>query len=115
MFNPLTNVDLSRIVHLQLDEVRARLADHDIEVELTKSAIDFLINKGFHEDYGARPLRRAIERHIEDPLAEHLLRGKFEDQSKVWIDRAPDADEDAGLEFLDEAPIIREAMKAANE
>ena len=115
VFNPLTNVDLSRIVHLQLDEVRARLADHDIEVELTKSAIDFLINKGFHEDYGARPLRRAIERHIEDPLAEHLLRGKFEDQSKVWIDRAPDADEDAGLEFLDEAPIIREAMKAANE
>ncbi len=115
VFNPLTNEDLSRIVHLQLDEVRARLAEHDIEVELTKSAIDFLIAKGFHEDYGARPLRRAIERHIEDPLAEHLLRGKFEDQSKVWIDRAPDADEDAGLEFLDEAPIIREAMKAANE
>jgi ATP-dependent Clp protease ATP-binding subunit ClpC len=115
VFNPLTNEDLSRIVHLQLDEVRARLAEHDIEVELTKSAIDFLIDKGFHEDYGARPLRRAIERHIEDPLAEHLLRGKFEDQSKVWIDRAPDADEDAGLEFLDEAPIIREAMKAANE
>jgi ATP-dependent Clp protease ATP-binding subunit ClpC len=115
VFNPLTNEDLSRIVHLQLDEVRARLAEHDIEVELTKSAIDFLIGKGFHEDYGARPLRRAIERHIEDPLAEHLLRGKFEDQSKVWIDRAPDADEDAGLEFLDEAPIIREAMKAANE
>ncbi len=115
VFNPLTNEDLSRIVHLQLDEVRARLAEHDIEVELTKSAIDFLINKGFHEDYGARPLRRAIERHIEDPLAEHLLRGKFENQSKVWIDRAADADEDAGLEFLDEAPIIREAMKAANE
>ena len=115
VFNPLTNEDLSRIVHLQLDEVRARLAEHDIEVELTKSAIDFLIGKGFHEDYGARPLRRAIERHIEDPLAEHLLRGKFEDQSKVWIDRAPDADENAGLEFLDEAPIIREAMKAANE
>ncbi|MBL6755961.1 MAG: ATP-dependent Clp protease ATP-binding subunit [Planctomycetes bacterium] len=115
VFNPLTNEDLSRIVHLQLDEVRARLAEHDIEVELTKSAIDFLIGKGFHEDYGTRPLRRAIERHIEDPLAEHLLRGKFEDQSKVWIDRAPDADEDAGLEFLDEAPIIREAMKAANE
>jgi len=115
VFNPLTNEDLSRIVHLQLDEVRTRLAEHDIEVELTKSAIDFLIGKGFHEDYGARPLRRAIERHIEDPLAEHLLRGKFEDQSKVWIDRAPDADEDAGLEFLDEAPIIREAMKAANE
>jgi len=115
VFNPLTNEDLKRIVHLQLAEVRERLEEHKISVELTPAAIEFLITKGFHEDYGARPLRRAIERFIEDPLAEHLLRGKFEEQSKVWIDRAVDADEDAGLEFLDEAPIVREAMKAANE
>lgn len=95
--------------------MRERLEEHKISVELTPAAIEFLITKGFHEDYGARPLRRAIERFIEDPLAEHLLRGKFEEQSKVWIDRAPEADEDAGLEFLDEAPIVREAMKAAHE
>ncbi|MEM6674918.1 MAG: ATP-dependent Clp protease ATP-binding subunit, partial [Planctomycetota bacterium] len=116
VFNPLTNEDLKRIVHLQLDEVRTRLAEHDIEVELTQAAIDFLIEKGFHEDYGARPLRRAIERHIEDPLAEHLLRGKFETDGKVWIDRDDTAnDGDGGLAFLDEAPVVREAMKAAND
>ena len=117
VFNPLTNEDLKRIVHLQLDEVRARLAEHEIIVELTHAATDFLITKGFHEDYGARPLRRAIERHIEDPLAEELLRGKFEDKSKVWIDRSehPEGDDDATLVFLDEAPIVREAMKAAND
>ena len=116
VFNPLTNKDLQRIVHLQLDEVRARLAEHDIEAELTPAAIEFLIEKGFHEDYGARPLRRAIERHIEDPLAEHLLRGKFEDNCKVWIERDDTAnDGEGGLAFLDEAPVVREAMKAAND
>ena len=116
VFNPLTNVDLSRIVHLQLAEVRARLADHDIELELdararsTSSSTRASTRTTAH-GRSAEPSNA----YIEDPLAEHLLRGKFEDQSKVWIDRAPDADEDAGLEFLDEAPIIREAMKAANE
>ena len=116
VFNPLTQEDLKRIVNLQLDEVRARLADHDIQIELTPAATEFLIEKGFHEDYGARPLRRSIERFIEDPLAEELLRGKFDDESKVWIDRDDAAnDGEGGLAFLDEAPIVREAMKAAND
>ncbi|QDV08751.1 ClpA/B family protein [Planctomycetes bacterium Poly30] len=116
VFNPLTNEDLKRIVHLQLAEVRGRLADHDITIDLTPAAFEFLIQKGFHEDYGARPLRRAIERFIEDPLAEQLLRGKFEEQKKVWIDRDDTMnDGEGGLAFLDEAPIVREAMKAAND
>ncbi|MEO1698533.1 MAG: ATP-dependent Clp protease ATP-binding subunit [Planctomycetota bacterium] len=116
VFNPLNQEDLKRIVNLQLDEVRSRLAEHSIEVELTPAATDFLITKGFHEDYGARPLRRSIERFIEDPLAEELLRGKFENESKVWIDRDDEANEgEGGLVFLDEAPIVREAMKAAND
>ncbi|QDV05324.1 Negative regulator of genetic competence ClpC/MecB [Planctomycetes bacterium Poly30] len=75
-----------------------------------------MITKGFHGDYGARPLRRAIERYIEDPLAEQLLRGKFEEQKKVWIDRDDTmSDGEGGLAFLDEAPVVREAMKAAND
>ncbi|MFT6107726.1 MAG: ATP-dependent Clp protease ATP-binding subunit ClpC, partial [Planctomycetota bacterium] len=116
VFNPLTNEDLKRIVHLQLAEVRGRLADHDITIDLTPAAFEFLITKGFHEDYGARPLRRAIERYIEDPLAEQLLRGKFETQKKVWIDRDDEMnDGEGGLAFLDEAPVVREAMKAAND
>ncbi len=116
VFNPLTNEDLKRIVHLQLSEVRNRLADHDITIDLTPAAFEFLITKGFHEDYGARPLRRAIERIIEDPLAEDLLRGKFEEQKKVWIDRDDTMnDGEGGLAFLDEAPVVREAMKAAND
>ena len=116
VFNPLTQEDLKRIVGLQLGEVRQRLAEHEITIELTPAATDFLIKKGFHEDYGARPLRRAIERYIEDPLAEELLRGKFEEAKKVWIDLDAKADDGEGtLVFLDEAPVVREAMKAAND
>src|SRR5205085_10332211 len=74
VFNPLTNEDLSRIVHLQLDEVRRRLTEKGVKLELDPKAVEFLIVKGYSEDYGARPLRRAIERFVEDPLAEHILR-----------------------------------------
>jgi len=74
VFNPLTSADLARIVHLQLDEVRKRLADKGVTLQMDQKAIEFLITKGYSEDYGARPLRRAIERFVEDPLAEHLLR-----------------------------------------
>jgi len=102
VFNPLTHVDLQKIVHLQLDEVRLRLVDHGIDLKLTGPAIDFLIAKGYHEDYGARPLRRAIERYIEDPLAENLLRGRFEDDSTCWVHKREE-DEDAFV-FLDEEP-----------
>ena len=103
VFNTLSHTDLQRIVHLQLDEVRGRLKEHEITIELTTGALDFLIKKGFHEDYGARPLRRAIERHIEDPLAEHLLRGKFETAKTVWIDNGVENGEET-LIFLDNAP-----------
>jgi ATP-dependent Clp protease ATP-binding subunit ClpC len=74
VFNPLSHEDLQRIVHLQLNDVRKRLSEKGVKLELDQAAVDFLIAKGYSDDYGARPLRRAIERYIEDPLAEHLLR-----------------------------------------
>ena len=92
VFNPLTHEDLKHIVHLQLDEVRGRLAVKGVKLELQAAALDFLIQKGFHDDYGARPLRRAIERHIEDPLAEHILRSDFLDGAVVTVDVAPDGE-----------------------
>jgi ATP-dependent Clp protease ATP-binding subunit ClpC len=85
VFNPLTHEDLSRIVHLQLSDVRKRIAEKGVTLELDPKAIDFLIAKGFHEDYGARPLRRAIERHIEDPLAEELLRTSFSGKDRITV------------------------------
>ena len=103
IFNPLVKSDLVRIVDLQLDEVRKRLAEHQVKLNVTDSAREFLIEKGFHPDYGARPLRRAIERHVEDPLAEHLLRGEAETKREVWADKAEGEGADC-LRFLDEEP-----------
>ena len=103
IFNPLVKSDLVRIVDLQLDEVRKRLAEHQVKLNVTDSAREFLIEKGFHPDYGARPLRRAIERHVEDPLAEHLLRGEAETEREVWADKAEGEGADC-LRFLDEEP-----------
>jgi ATP-dependent Clp protease ATP-binding subunit ClpC len=100
IFNPLTHADLQRIVHLQLAEVEVRLEEKGVTLELDEASIDFLITKGFHEDYGARPLRRAIERHIEDPLAEGVLRGDFEKSKTV---RVTVAEDNEGFCFAQEA------------
>ena len=111
VFNPLSHADLQRIVHLQLSDVRKRLLEHEIVLEITTGAIDFLIKKGYHDDYGARPLRRAIERYVEDPMAEQLLRGRFDQSPKVWVDH-PEGEEDA-LTFLDHEPAPAEPAGAA--
>ena len=73
------------IVKLQLAEVVQRIEDKGLSIKVEESALHFLIKKGFHEDYGARPMRRAIERHIEDPLAEKLLRAEFEELRPIVV------------------------------
>ena len=85
VFNPLDHDDLKRIVHLQLAEVQGRLSDKGVELSVDEPAIDFLIKQGFSEDYGARPLRRAIERFIEDPLAEELLRADLDQTRSIQV------------------------------
>jgi len=64
-------------VDIEFARVAHRLAERDIAVTLTPEGREFLIEKGFSPEFGARPLRRAIEKHIEDPLAEELLRNQF--------------------------------------
>ncbi len=101
VFNPLTNDDLARIVHLQLDEVRKRLAEKGVKLDLEPKAIEFLITKGYSEDYGARPLRRAIERFVEDPLAEHILRMGSGSTEPIRVTVSPDG---ASLNFEQTKP-----------
>jgi ATP-dependent Clp protease ATP-binding subunit ClpC len=93
VFNPLNKEDLKRIIGLQLKEVLSRLEQRGISLTLDEKADDFLIKSGFSEDYGARPLRRAIERFIEDPLAEQLLRADTSTGVKidVTVNEAGDA------------------------
>jgi ATP-dependent Clp protease ATP-binding subunit ClpC len=90
VFNQLDHEDLKRIVHLQLADVQGRLRDRGVELEIDQPAIDFLIKQGFSEDYGARPLRRAIERFIEDPLAEKLLKSDIEGSQTIKVGLSED-------------------------
>jgi len=85
VFRPLTKVDLQAIVDIEFSRVATRLAERGITVALTPKAKEFLIEKGYSPEFGARPLRRAIEHHIEDPLAEELLREQFAEGATVRV------------------------------
>jgi len=75
VFRTLGKPDLLKIVDLEVDKVKRRLKLKEIEIVLDEPAHEFVINKGYDPTYGARPMRRAVERYLEDPLAEELLRG----------------------------------------
>jgi len=90
-FKPLTKEQLAEIVELQLERLRARLAERGIELELTDEAKQVLAEAGWDPTYGARPLKRAIQRLVENPLALRLLEGEFGDGDTVRVD-ARDAD-----------------------
>ncbi len=85
VFRKLGHTDLVSIVELELSKVRKRLIDHALEMELTQEAKEFLLEKGTDEKFGARPLRRAIEQYVEDPLSESILKGEFRGKDKVLV------------------------------
>ena len=86
VFKSLTKDDLQEIVDMELAKVFKRLTEHGFELELTNQAKEFLIDKGYNPEFGARPLRRAIERYVEDPLSEAMLRGEFKDKEIIKVD-----------------------------
>jgi len=85
MFHQLTREDLKAIVDIEMGKVRTRLAAQELELALTDESKDFLINQGFNPEFGARPLRRAIEHLIEDHISEELLRGSYKGMSRITI------------------------------
>ncbi|MFN4768871.1 MAG: ATP-dependent Clp protease ATP-binding subunit [Candidatus Kapaibacterium sp.] len=85
IFRHLSKDDIYKIIDLQLAKLIKRLEANGIVIELTKTAKDFLAEKGYDEKYGARPLRRAIQRYVEDELAEEMLRGSFKEGMKIKI------------------------------
>ncbi|MFG0273888.1 MAG: ATP-dependent Clp protease ATP-binding subunit [Phycisphaerales bacterium] len=87
VFRPLTKEDLVTIVDYEAAKVRKRLSEQGITLEIDQKAKDFLIEKGFNPDYGARPLRRAIGTYVEDPMSEMLLGGEFAGKHKVTVTR----------------------------
>jgi ATP-dependent Clp protease ATP-binding subunit ClpC len=92
VFRPLIKDDLYDIIEIELKKVRHRLEAKGMQFELDKAAKDFLIDKGFNPDFGARPLRRAISTYIEDPLAEALLAGDYKAGEKLLVTRKDEAE-----------------------
>jgi ATP-dependent Clp protease ATP-binding subunit ClpC len=86
MFSPLSLEQMEEIVVLQMKEVQDRLNEHNITVELTDAARKWLAQQGYDPAFGARPLRRAIQKNVESPLSLELLGGKFKDGAKVVVD-----------------------------
>ena len=85
VFQPLTREDLKKIVDLLILEVEKRLADRDIKLELDDEAKAWLLKEGYEPAYGARPLRRAIQRHVENPLSSRILQGEIKDGDSVVV------------------------------
>ncbi len=95
IFSKLTMEDMEKIVDLQMDEVRGRLAEHGLSVDLTEGARAWLADEGYDPDFGARPLKRALQRHVESPLSVKILQGEFENGEHVLVDY----NEDEGVVF----------------
>jgi ATP-dependent Clp protease ATP-binding subunit ClpB len=93
VFRPLTQEQLQRIVELQLDRVRAMLAERSISLRLTPEAERVIAEDGYDPAFGARPLKRSIQRLVQNPLAVLLLEGTFEDGDTVLVTVAPDSRE----------------------
>jgi ATP-dependent Clp protease ATP-binding subunit ClpC len=90
VFHPLQRDHIRQIVAILLQETRKRLSEEELSVRLSEAATDFLVTHGFDEQYGARPLKRAIQRYIEDPLSEKILVAEFSKGDDIEIDVAPD-------------------------
>ena len=86
VFHALSREEIAQIVDLELDKVRARLVEYDVRLEVTEAAKALLVEEGYSEEYGARPLRRVIQNRIEDALSDALLAGEFVAGDTVVVD-----------------------------
>jgi len=91
IFSPLSKEQMREIVDLQVQEVRDRLQEHAIEINLTDKAREWLAEKGYDPVFGARPLKRAIQKYVESPLSVHILGGEFTDGDTIIVDVGEDS------------------------
>ena len=90
MFNRLEQSAIASIVKIQLERIKSRLAERRIQLEFDQSAVDFIAKNGFDRDFGARPVKRAVQNYVENPLAKLILAGKFSDECKIKVLAAGD-------------------------
>ena len=86
IFNSLTEDDIRKIIRNPIQELKTRIAEMNFEIELTEDAIEFLVKKGYDPKFGARPLKRAIQRYLEDKIAEELLKSEVAENETFQVD-----------------------------
>jgi ATP-dependent Clp protease ATP-binding subunit ClpC len=86
VFHALSREEIGQIVHILMEDVRARLAEEGLSLRLSDAAVEFLVDKGFDQKFGARPLRRAIQKYLEDPLSEKILLAEFASGDEIEVD-----------------------------
>ncbi len=107
IFEPLTPEQIQQIVGLMVKEVEERLAAHGVAIDVTAQATEWLAKEGFDPTYGARPLRRAIQRYIENPLSKEILAGQFQAGDEIIVDAG-----DEELTFAKTKPAVEVAAEA---
>jgi ATP-dependent Clp protease ATP-binding subunit ClpC len=98
VFRSLDKEDILKIIDIELEDLYTNIHENKMELTLELSAKNFLVDKGFDQKYGARPLRRAIQKFVEDPLAEEILRGSFKESSNILAKHFENGEE---LVFID--------------
>ncbi|HIB53535.1 MAG TPA: ATP-dependent Clp protease ATP-binding subunit [Nitrospirales bacterium] len=96
VFHSLEKEHLYQIIDIQLHEIYDRLRDQNLELEIPEDVKNFLIQEGYQPQYGARPMRRAIQKYLSDPLSDELIKGRFRDGGKIKVSLR-----DAALEFVE--------------
>ncbi|MEP6550832.1 MAG: NDP-hexose 4-ketoreductase, partial [Gemmatimonadales bacterium] len=92
VFHPLSRENIAEIVNILLKDVQKRLGDEELTLKLTEAASAHLVKHGYDEKFGARPLKRAIQKYIEDPLSEKILLAEFSKGDEIEVDLAPDGE-----------------------
>ncbi len=93
MFKSLSRDDIHKIIDLELEKLYGRINELGYSIEITKSAKDFIVDKGYDEKFGARPLKRAIQKYVEDPLAEEIVKTNLQEGDSIKIDMKKGAEE----------------------
>ena len=113
VFHSLQKKDILQIINIEMKDLLKRMKSRNIDIQLTKGAREFLADKGFDPQFGARPLNRAIQRYIEDPIAEELMKGKFGDNSIIKATASKKKD---GLTFKEgNKEVIQQRRKKKEE
>jgi ATP-dependent Clp protease ATP-binding subunit ClpC len=115
VFHKLTREEIMLIVDLLMNRLEKQMGEHNAEIELTDEAKELLVDKGYDPTMGARPLRRAIQRFIEDPLADFVLGRTIEPGSTILVNRKADSEEEVDITVIPGAPPVEDKVTVPPE